>query len=440
MKKINNLSAHKSLFILLTTVWASSFLYSQDTEVWYLDAIQQSYINPAYKIKKIIEGSVSGVQADFGSENVTLNDLITENPSGQSVLSVKPIISSLDERNLLRAQSTINTFDAALNLGGIQFSLGHAWKVRSALNYTRDLAALIAEGNAPYVGKTFEIGPDIVYQSWHEVYLGASGGTDVLRGGVRLKLLSGLQNLQSNNNQVSLYTDEEIYNIRLSIDYGLNSSGLLEYNDITDIKYRFENFSLSKVFGYNSGYAIDIGLWHRPTERLELFASAIDLGAINWSENTTRLSSNKSRELSGINIVDYFGNTQGIAYEDSLKSLLEFDKDTMEYKTSTVGKFYGGIKYQIAEKTQLGAVAFFEKYGVFNSIGLSLTAMRSLNQNISLGLSYHIRDKSFTNVGLTASMDLGLIQVFGAVTNIIGIFSPRSVNAAGFRIGGSLRI
>jgi hypothetical protein len=246
------------MVFLLSMVFTT--LQSQDASVWMLDAIQQSYINPAYKIQRVFEGSISGVHADFGSENVSLNDLISKNAAGKNVFDVKPVIGKLDERNLLRAQSTINTFDAAINLGPLQLSAGHAWKVRSGLNYTRDLAALIAEGNAPYIGRTLEIGPDIRYQVWHEVYLGVSGGTDVFRGGVRLKLISGLQNLQSDNNRVSLFTDDEIYNIRLTTDYVLNSAGLLEYNDITDIKYRFENFSFSNVFGFNTGYGVDLGI------------------------------------------------------------------------------------------------------------------------------------------------------------------------------------
>jgi hypothetical protein len=411
-------------------------ILSQDGSLFMFESIHRSYVNPAHILSGNFEISVAGFHADLGAEHAVLNDLVQYESEGQQLnISLRPNVSKLEEQNLLRFQTALNTLDLGFKIGSLNLMAGHAVKIRSGIEYTRDLAALLAFGNAPYVGEVLSIGPVIQYNAYNEFYLGLSMGTDNFSYGARIKFLNGIQNYHTERSTIDLYTDTEIYQLNLTTNYLSRSSSLLDYNDFSDIDYDLRNISLSNISTANPGFGLDLGLMFRTGENIQWFASALDIGTISWNRDAFRYESNKIQKFEGIDILDYISNDNTIAIADSLENLLSIDKTEENYSTSLIGRYHLGVKYQLSPGLSMGLMGIHENYGSFNTTGISASVLKSFGDLISAGINYHYRDASFTNLGFMGSLKLGPVFGFFTVDNALGLINRRKVNAAGFRIG-----
>jgi hypothetical protein len=429
------------LFNVLFLSIALGNLSSQDGSLFMFESLHRSYINPAHILSKNLEISVAGFHADLGAEHAVLNDLFQYESEGQQFnISLRPNVSKLEELNLLRFQTSLNTLDVGFKIGALNLMAGHAVKIRSGIEYTRDLASLVAFGNAPFVGEVLSIGPDVQYLAYNEFYIGLSMGSDGFSYGARVKFLNGIQNYHTERSRIDLFTNPEIYQLTLTTDYIARSSSLLNYNDISDIDYDIRNISLSNISTANPGFGLDLGLMFRTGEKLQWFASALDIGSISWNRDAFRYESNKVLSFEGIDILDYISNDNTIAIADSLERLLDIEKNEENYTTSLVGSYYLGGKYHVSQSLSIGVMAVHENYGSFSATGFSASVMKSFGDVISAGINYHYRDASFTNLGFMGSLKLGPAFGFFTVDNALGIINRRKVNAAGFRVGVALML
>ena len=133
----------------------------------------------------------------------------------------------------------------------------------------------------PYIGETLDVGPELLLQSYHEVYIGASYQMSNITLGARIKLLSGINDISTDNASIKLTTEEEIYQLRVESDYVLNTTGIVDYNGIKDVDIDADKLLdelFSNFLGDNIGLAFDFGLDWKVNDKFNISASILGLG------------------------------------------------------------------------------------------------------------------------------------------------------------------
>ncbi|NJL75387.1 MAG: hypothetical protein HC892_10500 [Saprospiraceae bacterium] len=97
--------------------------------------------------------------------------------------------------------------------------------------------------------------------------------------------MNGLNDISTARNDLSIYTDSEIYELTLTGDYQVNTSSLVEYNGLDDLNNVVDVDELlrGQLLTKNQGIALDLGAKITLSD-LTIAASVLDLGFINWKK------------------------------------------------------------------------------------------------------------------------------------------------------------
>lgn len=411
--------------------------YSQETHLYFIEgALQRSYLNPALLPDKGVS-IATGLSFDINTNGPSINDFVTENAEGNLTLSPSNAISKMDDSNDIFGEASIHTIDAAFKVGGVRLSLGHAWKARGWLNYSQDLAALITQGNAQFIGQEIEIGPQIDYLNYNELYLGAQTEIGVLSIGGRIKHLSGVEVVKTMSDDISLYTDDDIYQLRVTTDLDLVSSQAFTYTDLNDFSLTTSDFTTQNLLSANGGWAMDLGASVHLDDKLEISLGIVDIGYMRWTEDTKRYTSNQVAAFDGIDAGAFISSDDELFLEDSVRQLLSITEVDTSFTTYLPAQINLGARLKISELWTIGGVIRSTGAGDRRSQIIGLGANARLYPFLTVGGSYTIENGTFTSIGLHAIGKVGPLRGFVATDNLAGLFSDASRNV-NFRAGLSL--
>ena len=222
-----------STIIVIVLVGFSAI--AQDISIYMMDSVYaRTDVNPAFRFSNNLVFDLPGISAGAFTNGVTIGDLLIEN-GGLNELKLKEGMEDVNDINYVTGNMAVNIIGVGLNMGKWQLSIGYNWHYQGSINYTKDIFLLAANGNAPYIGETLDVGPELLLQSYHEVYIGASYQMSNITLGARIKLLSGINDISTDNASIKLTTEEEIYQLRVESDYVLNTTGIVDYNGIKDV-------------------------------------------------------------------------------------------------------------------------------------------------------------------------------------------------------------
>ncbi len=362
--------------------------------------------------------------------------------------------------NFLRAGSTIQTFQFIYNAQNWSVNIHHAAKSNGLIQFPGELLELAWKGNAAFIGKTATIGPDFDIFSYEEVGIGGAVDIGKINIGARIKYLSGHSVLSTTRSNVSLYTDEDIYQAELEMDFQLNAADtdnadLSRFNfgpiglDFTDTdvlilqtpRLLFDlNEDLFSVFQKgNHGLAFDLGIQWAVNDQFSVAFSALDIGNIKWNHHQQNFTANRTFSYNGLNIgritfdgedtIDFSGA------QDSL-DILEFEKAANVFTTQLPAQFYLGLTYELNERWRFNATLYHTSFKKNAFSAFSIGANYQVHRILNLGTSYVIRNEAHFLLGLNAVLQLGPFQIFTATDNILGVFRPLKAST----INGSLGV
>lgn len=402
---------------------------------------QQMSTNPALQPRGIVV-NLPGIYNNLWTTNITFNDLFVEQ-NGNTVLDIGNAINQLETQNILRQNLDVETIGIGFRIGSLGLNIGHRMRFNGLIDYSKNLAQLIWEGNAQFIGQTIEFGPSFDLNAYHEFSLGASYEiNDKIRIGGRVKLLSGSSNVNTSESNLRLTTSDDIYQLEMDANYVINSAGALRYNDINDIglNFQFGDFSTESIFGENRGMAFDLGLAVK-LGKLQLTASAIDLGAeISWKKDVNNYSLEGTYAFEGLDVAgQLLDNEESFgAVLDTLSALYEPSESQNAYTSPIGAKFYFGAQYELSDEIVVGLIGFTDDYQNISTSALALSASYQLMPILRVGGFYGLRNKRIDNLGANAIFSLGPVQLLLATDNIITAFRPRESNLANFRLGINL--
>lgn len=431
-----------AVLILAQAFTISNLNAQNERSMYYMNQIPQaSFGNPAfmptYKFY-ISVPMISSTYTSYHNSGFKYNDVFTRRSDDSLVFDQKKFLNTIGNNNDIgfSMQKELIAMGFKTGKNYISFSLGV--KGMGNFHYTKDLMSLLLNGNAPFLGKTVDISGSKVYGiSYGEAALGFAREINTkLKVGVRLKYLFGVAAINSQDSRVTLTTDPTTYAITAMSDIHV------DYAMPTDSQDKFDVSAITK----NSGVAIDLGVDYKVNERLSVNASLLDLGSITWKQKVTNYISttpNNSFTFRGIVVNDLFsknGSSDSTFNHllDTLKNEFNVAETHKSFKTSLVKRVNIGATWMLDNKNMAGFIMRNEFFaGIYNpSVTLSLN--HQFGRILSGTVSYSYIDKSFTNVGAGFSLNLGPVQIYGVMDNVIALMQVKTMQTVNAQIGLNL--
>ncbi|MEM9022181.1 MAG: DUF5723 family protein [Bacteroidota bacterium] len=328
---------------------------------------QATFLNPAFqpecKVHVGIPG-VSGLYGRAGWSGFFWKDAVELDANDSLEYTIDNAISKLGSANYLDGSARVDALHFGFWLNERSYlSFNASSRFYSRLVLSDQVFQLLWEGNGgSLLGERIPSDHLSLDGTWYNEYAVhySRQVNDKWTVGGRLKLLQGMANFWTKELDMELFTNEETFWLELDGDMQFNTSGLDsitngEDDDLDNIDYNLKNL----------GVGIDLGAVYKVSEKLELSASILDLGFINWSNRVRNYEYNDvNLEFRGFDGFDeLLDNTD--AFADSLESTLEQLADSLRdqadpeenndsYRTMLVGRFYFGGNYRLGEKHHLG--------------------------------------------------------------------------------------
>ena len=233
---------HNLISFILTALllFLGGKTFAQGNYTFYsLDKTAQShYLNPAFKPSANVYVSFPLLPSqNFGASNsgFALSDLLIERAQDDSLqLSPSNAIDKMRDKNFLTFESYNEIFALGIRTKKNYFSFGVTNRLSTNFIYTKDFFKLAIEGN----GKTllgeranFD-GTEINLNSYIEYAFGFNREfNDKLSIGARVKLLSGIANVNTKESVFGLHTDATTFALTIDGRATVNSSGIKPFYD-----------------------------------------------------------------------------------------------------------------------------------------------------------------------------------------------------------------
>jgi len=415
-------------------------------DVWHSNSV-----NPAFypKNKRFFIG-LPAYSIDLShSGDIAYKDIFRED-GDRTVIDLDNAIGKLEPENEVFFDQRIETVSLGIrsknDLWGLQ--VGHAILFNGWVKYPKELAELLWYGNAPYVGRTLQIGPQTDISDWHEWNVGLSRRLGKVNLAARFKYLTGANALQSDDTrtQISVYTDPDIYQLTLKTNYTFNSSSIVEAIDTSGFGYDFNVNSFGGApSSQNGGFAFDLGFDANLSENLSINASVLNLGGkINWKRTAASFITNEEytyegAEISGLDIINGSDSLDFDAQLDTLNDIFQFRKTEISgWETELPLRIFAGLNFKLSEKWSLGVTGMYQNHYNRTNTALGVSARWQPIKWLSLGGMYSANSRSASNLGFHLMLQPGPVQVYVMSDNLLNGFSPRSSPAVNFRVGGAV--
>ena len=413
----------------------------QEVVTWLLQDLEQSRIlNPAWGADK--EGFALSLPGVFVNNSTPLDpgQLFARNASGQMVFDLEALLAASENVDKIVSHLQVNTLGAAWSLAKFRCSVWQSFRAAQQLTYPRELLELAWEGNSAFIGQDVVFGPDVQFMSWSEIGLGLSHKIGPVSVGFAAKYLSGIGDVSTPSTFASLYTDSDIYQLRLTTDYRVNTSALLTINDQDQIEFISDPLTSVGLLNGNNGWAFDLGVAIHLSDHLTLSASAIDLGSISWDRKVENYISSGNFTFDGLQFDNLF-NRDSLNFQeavDTLEKIFEFSETSQPYSSSLPARFFAGVSFQLNENWQFGAVFHSESFREQRFSAVAVNAFWKPLHWLGVGASWTTRYNRPDQFGLQLVTTVGPLQFYALSDNALALVSAKQREVANARFGLNL--
>ena len=435
-------------FIIIFLFFTPSLAWSQYNLTMYQlheTVPQANFMNPALLPNGKVNIGFPGVTGiGFGASNAfSVNDIFYREGAKLN-LTLNNLPSQLKQQNYLDMNAGADPLYVGFWTKRNYFSLHAGIRHSSTFGYPGQLVNYIVEGNGgDNLGKAVPLDDFMMKNTgWMEISAGYGRAmlNDKVTWGVRAKyLLGGYHMATQKGGSGSIITDPDTYAINVTLnDLTINTAGFAaaDFHLFGDSSGNNEYASMQDYIlnSRNRGMAMDFGITAKVSEKIKIYASAVDIGSITWRSAVENYTfKNRSYTFEGMNLND--DAVEGDALLDSIRTAFEPVVSSFSYQEKLSSRFYAGGEYQLGENQSVGAMA----YGRIIK-GKFIPAF-SMNYNLKLGrilntaITYNVMNNSYMNIGAGLSLNLGFWQIYAATDNIGAFISPHKARNADFRFG-----
>lgn len=403
---------------------------------------------------------LSGFSTHVGSSDITIYDIYADD--GVSINDkVRNLVYSLRSNDF----AAINQQEELINIG-IRLknkrdflTFGFYQELDAIAYYPKDLAILFYEGNTN-LNKRYSLNQvNVKAELLGVLHAGISRKIEEdLQIGARIKMYSGVFNMQTRQNKGEFYTETGSLNqyahILAGVDMLFQTSGIFLPAGTDASTSYFQN---KLLMGGNLGLGFDLGFTYLPKKQWTLSGSILDIGFINNNQNNKVYNARGSFRFEGIE--PNFDPNVTIDYWEDLKD--EFEDELNYTKTSETYISWRSTKVNAQLKYEFGEDRFDDCYdtevdqGYFNAVGAHLYTIfrpvapqmaatvfyeRKFTNSFRAKLTYTVDSFSFTNIGLGLSAKIGVFNIYGMADNLLGYQNLAKTNSASVQLGMNIII
>lgn len=459
MKKLYSVTVIAALTLLVSISYVSA---QESTTLQFMKGMPQSNLqNPALhndSSKVVISfPGLSGMYFDFSSD-FAINNLIhkgTGSLADSLVLDIEGFHNSLKETNAIQQHFSTPLFYLGIRSKQSFFSFGITEKEMARFSFAKSLITFIKEGNAPYMGKDFDLGNmDMDAYHYREFAFGFSKelAKKKLTVGAKAKILYGKFAIQTQQMNLKVETAADGSYLNLRSDMNINISGPVTVEYDTDNYFKDLNTDNMEAGTYlmqkgNMGMAFDLGAVYKLTPKIIFSGSIVDIGKISFKKDNHNLNHVSNYKWEGIDFshsldeskADYVdpGDLADAEFE-KLKSSFRPQKSEFNAKAfdmSLPTKIYLGGTYSVNDHLGFGVLDCLYNNGSTSRNSLTISANTMLGNFFSLTGSYSMIGNSYNNLGLGMAVRLGFMQMYLVSDNLMALNDPAKAEFVNARFG-----
>ncbi|MEN7546629.1 DUF5723 family protein [Rapidithrix thailandica] len=444
-----------ALYVLLLQMFGISALAQTEKTLFHMHGIPQSTgYNPAKQLDHKVSLSLPGISSVYASiyQGGSYNKVVEKNRDNENIASIPGIIKAFKKNPQVTSSSSVDILGVYINTKKVNFNVFVRERVETFAKSPQAILEVIQKGNThvDYLGKTISIEPKMGFIHWREFAVGGAYSlSEKLTLGANVKVLFGIGHIRTNLHS-SIYTENtDNYPVTFTSGGIAQTSGIINLiDDDIDAEDYFANFG-------NPGFAIDLGATYQLTDKIQLEASILDIGRIQWKSNLQEFrlgdinGNDRTLTFDALNLATLVNEEQDSeafeALADSLEKVYTFiqKKDDGEepssYSTGLPVRTHLAMSYELTKGFTTGAIfsAIYYK-GVFQP-GFGINIRKDISRWVGLAASYSIYPHSYTNMGLGVNFNLGPVQLYAVSDQMIsGAFGYRDSRSLSARVGLNL--
>lgn len=393
--------------------------------------------NPAnltdYKVNIGLFSNYSNFSNSFSYRDIVFNT------NGTNVLDLDNVVNGMAKSSNLISDNSLESLSLAISVKDWNFSFHHSVRNNNQISLPKELVEFAWKGNAQFIGQEINIAPQFNLQAYNEIGFGISRRMGRLTLGARFKKLNGLANFHTEKEMFMINTAEDTYDMAIQTDLMINGAAAVDFGGFDQMDFNMDNFSIGDALKSNSGFGFDFGVNYQVNSKLHLSFSMLDMGSINWTENTYNYHSQGNFAYTGFDAAEALSGDDD-TFDDTIQELqdeLDFQETTNSFKSSLPTKTYLSARYRASHLFGVGALLFTEKRVATGETipGFALNGNVYLGNKTSLGMTYSLRNQEFGNLGAHVVTGLGPIQLFVVADNFLPVFDPLNSRNVDLRFG-----
>ncbi|MBP3254221.1 MAG: hypothetical protein J6M30_06915 [Bacteroidales bacterium] len=314
---------------------------------------------------------------DFGlhTSGFAYKDLINKHPQYDSLrVDVDGFLNKLKKSNYFDLNFATDILGVGFKVKNNFFSIQIGVNVESKLRFSKQLFEFAVHGT-DMAQKHADLLDARIFDA--TAYVTTALGyareiNDQLTVGGKFKIYSGIANVHTNKSTVNLdINDGELaaygdLDMDIAIPFGkptLTKNSVFE--DDSEFDFNTDDGSFGKMFK-NMGFGVDLGFAYKINDQMEISASIVDLGWINWKSNAVKVHSKNPGErvyFSGLETdYDNIGDDLDNYFDDMADSVKKaFDltiDDNDGYKTMMPTKIYIGYSWNFFDNMYLHSLYY----------------------------------------------------------------------------------
>lgn len=398
---------------------------------------------------------LSGFSTHVGSSDITIYDIYGDD--GVSINNkVEALVYNLSSSDFASINQQEELFNVGIKLRNQKdfLSFGFYQEFDAIAYYPKDLAILFYEGNSN-IGERYSLNQvNFKAELLGVLHAGISRKIEEdLQIGARLKIYSGVFNIQTHQNKGEFYTENGTVNqyvhFLAGVDALFQTSGIF-LSAGTDVNNSY--FQSKLLMGGNLGLGFDLGFTYYPQKQWTVSGSILDVGFINNKQNNRVYKAQGIFRFEGIE--PNFDPNATIDYWEDLKDEFEDDLNYTEsadsYLSWRSAKVNAQIKYEFGEDRLVDCFDTEVDPGYINAVGAHLFTIfrpvapqiaatvfyeRKFTKGLRAKLTYTVDSFSFTNVGFGLSAKIGGFNIYGLADNLLGYQNLAKTNSVSFQLG-----
>ena len=428
----------KYIYLIAALLLSVSTYAQQEFTLHTLDHLSQSsYTNPAMNPRNNFSITLaSSVHANFKNTGFNYNFLssqINTNEDGQRVLDLGTLAENLNFRDneFMHAGASVDLLALSFKAGKNRFSLNVTEHVQARLHYNDGLFNVLAQGNIP--GSNAQIG-NYRMNAIHYREAGIGFNRKLLEDnrlvvGGRVKVLFGMANVNTVRSDVNLQTgtEAEMYEITATSDILVQTSGI----------NMIESGELDYLLNLdNRGVGVDLGATYEYSNALQLSASVINLGAIQWNEGVTNYVSHGEftfRGIEGDGVLNGSLSVDPAEITDSLQNAFAFEETQESYRTMLPTQVYLSAFYRLGLTTTATGTLYSEFINGFRR-GMVVGINQRAGRWFQASLTYAMHAHAYNNLGFGIVLGTN-VQIYAVTDNLLAFTNPGGAKMVNIRGG-----